>query len=71
MKRFTDCTELMCVGGDTFMINVCRSIWFTTQMLQDNEKEQSTQYRVIDEPRPTATYSNQYRFSACKLYILK
>jgi len=38
------------------MINVCRSISFTTQMLQDNGDEQSAQYYVTDEPRPTATY---------------
>ena len=46
----------MSVGDDTFTLNVCRSITFTTQMLQDNEDEQSTLYYVIDEPRPTATY---------------
>ena len=40
------------------MINVCRSISFITQMLQDNEDEQSTQYSVIHEPRPTETYSD-------------
>jgi hypothetical protein len=38
------------------MINFYRSISFTTQLLQDNEDEQSTQYYVIDEPRPTAMY---------------
>jgi hypothetical protein len=48
----------MSVGGDTFMINVCRSISFTTQMLQDNEEVQSTQNYVIDEPHPTETYSD-------------
>lgn len=50
------CAELTSVGGDTFMINIHRSISFTTQLLQVNEDEQSTQYYVIDEPRPTAMY---------------
>jgi hypothetical protein len=50
------CAKLMNVGGDIFMINVRRSISFTTQMLQNNEDERSTQYYVIDEPRPAASY---------------
>jgi hypothetical protein len=50
------CEELTSVGGDNFMINFYRSISITTQLLQDNEDEQSTQYYVIDEPRPTAMY---------------
>jgi hypothetical protein len=38
------------------MINVCRSISFTTQILQDHEDEQSTQHYVIDVPLPAAAY---------------
>ena len=32
--------ELMSVGGDIFMINVCRPFSFTTQILQDNGDKQ-------------------------------